>query len=154
MNISSFLTNLFKPSRKHQGVIPIKIYVLKLFFALMFFMAGKDAWIKILQHEGAWQPEVAVAWCAIAAYTTLSGIGIFYTLRMLPIMLFMFFYKGLWLIIVAYPLLTTDRLAGTVYEEWTYAFILLIIPFLFTPWGYVFNHYILGKTDTYLIASN
>ncbi|MDF1697880.1 MAG: hypothetical protein P1U56_18675 [Saprospiraceae bacterium] len=143
------LTSLFKPSHKYYGIIPIKVYVLKLFFALMFFMAGKDAWTKIIQHEGTWQPEVAVAWCAIAAYTTLSGIGIFHTLRMLPIMLFMFFYKGLWLIIVAYPLWTDNQLAGSVYEEWTFTFLILIIPFLFAPWGYIFNHFILGKSNSY-----
>ncbi len=139
--------NLFKPSKKYQGVIRIKIYVLKLFFTLMFFMAGKDAWTTILQHEGVWQPEVAVAWCAIAAYTTLSGIGIFHTLRMLPIMLFMFFYKGLWLIIVAFPLWSSNQLAGSIYEEWTFTFMILIIPFLFTPWGYVFNYFILGRNN-------
>lgn len=145
MNLISMLTNLFKPSRRYQGILPIKIYILKLFFTLMFVMAGKDAWAKILQHEGLWDPEVAIAWCAIAAYTTLSGIGIFHTLRMLPIMLFMFFYKGLWLIIVAFPLWYSNQLAGSIYEEWTFTFLLLVIPFLFTPWGYVFKHFILGR---------
>ena len=94
MNLLSSIKNAFKPSQKYHGILPIKIYVLKLFFALMFFMAGKDAWTKILEHEGIWEPEIAVAWCAITAYTTLSGIGISHTLRMLPIMLFMFFIKG------------------------------------------------------------
>lgn len=147
MSILSFLKNTFQASERYHGILPIKIYVLKLFFALMFFMAGKDAWTKILKHEGEWQPEIAVAWCAIAAYTTLSGIGIFHTLRMLPIMLFMFFYKGLWLIIVAYPLWLNNQLAGSVYEEWTFTFLILIVPFLFTPWGYVFDYYILGRTN-------
>lgn len=147
------IAKLFKPSQKYHGILPIKIYVLKLFFTLMFFMAGKDAWTKILQHEGAWQPEVAVAWCAIAAYTTLSGIGIFHTLRMLPIMLFMFFYKGLWLIIVAFPLWNNNQLAGSIYEEWTFTFLILIIPFLFTPWGYVFNHYILGAKNAVMVEA-
>ncbi|MGH1335166.1 MAG: hypothetical protein ACRBFS_03495 [Aureispira sp.] len=148
------LSNLFKPSPKYYGILSIKIYVLKLFFTLMFLMAGKDAWTKILQHEGIWQPEVAVAWCSITAYTTLSGIGIFHTLRMLPIMLFMFLYKGLWLIVVAYPLWSANQLAGSEYEEWTYTFLILIIPFLFTPWGYVFKHYILGKTNSAIVNPN
>ena len=140
------LTRLFKPSPKYHGIWPIKIYVLKFFFALMFFMAGRDAWTELLQHEGKWQPEIAVAWCSISAYTALSGIGIFHTLRMLPIMLFMFLYKGLWLLLVAYPLWSNGELAGSEYEDWAFAFIIVIIPFLFTPWGYVFNYYILGKT--------
>lgn len=145
MKAVSFFKNLFSPSPHFQGILPIKIYVLRLFFILMFFMAGKDAWQKLLTHEGPWDPEVAIAWCAITAYTTLSGIGIFHTLKMLPIMLFMFLYKGLWLFFVAYPLWTQDQLMGSAYETWTFTFMLLIIPFLFTPWKYVFNSYILGK---------
>lgn len=73
---------------------------------------------------------------------------------MLPVMLFMFLYKGLWLIVVAYPLWFANQLSGSDYEEWTYTFLILIIPFLFTPWGYVLNHYILGKTNSAIVKSN
>jgi len=145
MRIIEFFKNLFKPSSKYAGIWPIKVYVLRLFFGLMFFMAGRDAWQKLLEHEGAWDPEIAIAWCAITAYTTLSGIGMIHTLKMLPIMLFMFFYKGLWLIFVAYPLWSTNQLIGSEYEEWATVFMILIIPFVFTPWGYVFKTYLLGK---------
>lgn len=99
-----FLKNLFSASEKYNGVWPIKIYVLKLFFLLMFLFAAKDAWIELTTHEGQWNPEIAIAWCSIAAYTTLSILGVFHTLKMLPIMLFMFLYRGLWLYFVAYPL--------------------------------------------------
>src|SRR5690606_7408131 len=136
---------LFRPSDIHKGIWPIKVYVLKLFFALMFLLVAKDAWTELITHKGDWNPETAVAWCAIAAYTTLSGIGIFHTLKMLPIMLFMFLYKGLWLGFVAYPLWSKGQLAGTAAEGWTQTFIIMIIPLIFTPWRYVFKTYILGK---------
>lgn len=89
--------------------------------------------------------EVAVAWCAIAAYTTLSGLGVFHTLKMMPIMIFMFFYKGLWLIVVAYPLWSADQLAGTRAAGWASIFIMIVVPMLFTPWKYVFNTFVLGR---------
>ncbi len=145
MEIARFIRNLFRPSAKHQGIWPIKIYVLKLFFILMFIFVAREAWTVLLTHKGDWNPEVAVAWCSIAAYTTLSGLGIFHTLRMLPIMLFMQFYKGLWLFFVAYPLWSHGELAGTAAEAWTQTFGLVIVPIIFTPWGYVFKTYILGK---------
>ena len=141
----SVLRNLFSPSEKFKGVRPIQIYVLKLFFALMFLMVAKDAWAELITHKGEWNAEVAIAWCSIAAYTTLAGLGIFHTLKMLPIMLFMFFYKGLWLLFVAYPLWQSDKLAGSEAEGWAQVFILIIIPMLFTPWKYVFRTYVLGK---------
>ncbi len=140
-----FIKLLFGKSEKYKGVRPIQVYVLKLFFLLMFLFAAKDAWTALLTHNGAWNNEIAVAWCAIAAYTTLSGLGIFHTLKMLPIMLFMFFYKGLWLFFVAYPLWRNGQLAGSDAEGWTQIFILIIVPILFTPWNYVFKTYVLGR---------
>jgi hypothetical protein len=145
MNIINLSTNLFRSSENYKGVWPIKIYVMKLFFLLMFLFVAKDAWTKLITHSGDWNPEIAVAWCSIAAYTTLSGLGIFHALKMLPIMLFMFLYKGLWLGFVAYPLWSNGQLAGTEAEGWAQIFILIVIPIIFTPWGYVFKTYILGK---------
>lgn len=139
------LKNLFRPSDKHKGVWPIKIYIMKLFFLLMFLFVAKDAWTELITHSGEWDPEIAVAWCSIAAYTTLSGLGIFHALKMLPIMLFMFLYKGLWLFFVAYPLWTNGQLAGSEAEGWAQTFIIVVVPLLFTPWKYVFRTYVLGK---------
>jgi hypothetical protein len=133
MKILSSTFNFFRPSDKHKGVWPIKIYVLKLFFTLMFLLVAKDAWTELFTHKGDWNPEIAVAWCSIAAYTTLSGLGIFHTLKMLPIMLFMFLYKGLWLCFVAYPLWSKGLLAGTEAEGWAQTFIIMIVPLIFTP---------------------
>ena len=145
MKILSSTINLFRPADKHKGVWPIQIYVLKLFFTLMFLLVAKNAWTELFTHKEDWNPEIAVAWCSIAAYTTLSALGIFHTLKMLPIMLFMFLYKGLWLCFVAYPLWSKGLLAGTEAEGWAQTFIIMIVPLIFTPWRYVFKTYVLGK---------
>lgn len=108
-------------------------------------MVAKDAWTELITHEGPWNPEVAIAWCAIAAYTTLSGLGIFHTLKMLPIMLFMLLYKSLWLIFVAYPLWKNGTLAGSEAEGWAQIFMGIFIPMIFIPWKYIFKTYVLGK---------
>ena len=145
MKLFSTIKCLFRPSEKCKGIWPIKVYVLKLFFFLMFVLVAKEAWAELITHKGPWNPEIAVAWCSIAAYTTLSGLGIFHTLKMIPIMLFMFLYKGLWLCFVAYPLWENGQLAGSDAEGWAQTFILMVIPLIFTPWKYVFNSYLLGK---------
>jgi hypothetical protein len=36
-------------------------------------------------------------------------------------------------------------LAGSDTAEWAAIFMIMIIPFAFTPWSYVFKTYILGK---------
>ena len=145
MKIFDSVKFFFTSSEKYKGVWPIKVYVMKLFFALMFLLVAKDAWVKLVTHKGEWNTEIAVAWCSIAAYTTLSGLGIFQALKMLPIMLFMILYKGLWLYFVALPLWNAGQFDGSEAEGWAQIFILMIIPLIFVPWKYVFNTYVLGQ---------
>lgn len=143
MNIKSFIINLFKADHLHyQGVAPINIYAMRLFFGLMFVFVGMDSWKVILNHAGPWDPLHAVTFCVFATYSTLSFFGIIHTLRMLPIMIFMIFYKTLWLIIVAYPLWITNRLAGSDAEGMAMVFIWVAIPMCFMPWRHVFRNYV------------
>lgn len=137
------MTNIFKPDyRSFEGVRPINIYVLRLFFAMMCFMMGFTAWTHLITHKGEWEPMNAVTWCVWAAYSALSLFGIYNTLKMLPIILFMVLYKGLWLIVVAYPLWKTNTLRGSS-EELASIFIWIVIPLIFIPWKYVFRNFIL-----------
>jgi hypothetical protein len=61
---------------------------------------------------------------------------------MLPILLLEIFYKVLWLIIVAYPLWSKGRLAGSLAEGITSAFLWVILPIVAVPWRYAFVNYI------------
>jgi hypothetical protein len=141
------IKNIFVPDYEHyEGVRRINIYVMRLFFALMFIFVATNSWTVLFTHEGTWDPTRAVAWCTWTAYSTLALLGVFHTLRMLPIMLFMIFYKGLWLIFVAYPLWSTGTLKGSPAEEMAYMFSGIIIPIIFMPWKYVFKKYVLIET--------
>lgn len=140
MNIKTFIINLFRPDHtNYEGVPRINIYVMRLFFLLMFVFVGFDSWSSIINHEGPWKPINAVAMCVWAAYSTMSIVGVLHTLKMLPIMLFMIFYKTLWLIVVAYPLWITNQLAGSDAEGMANIFIWVIIPIVGMPWRYVFR---------------
>lgn len=104
---------LFRPADRYDGVRPLNIYLLRLLYGLMFFVLGKDAWTHILTHQGPWDPRDAIAWCVWAAFATLAGLGIIRPLKMLPILFLEVFYKVLWLGVVAYPLWSAGKLAGS-----------------------------------------
>jgi len=138
------MNNIFKPDYKNfQGVRPINIYVLRVYFALMFFLMGFTAWKEILSHAGKWNSIEAVTWSVWVAYASISFIGIYNTLKMLPIAVFMVFYKSIWLIVIAYPLWVSNTLKSSEPEELANIFIwaLIVIPFI--PWKYFFNNFIL-----------
>lgn len=139
MSISDF----FMPDHvRHEGVRPIQIWGLRLFFGLMALLVAPQAWSTLLSHQGPWDPTKAVAWCVWAAYPTLSLLGVFKPLKLLPIMLFMLFYKGLWLAFVAYPLWSAGQLAGTPTGAMARVFVGVWIPALFVPWGYAARTYL------------
>jgi hypothetical protein len=123
------------------GVPRINIYLLRALYSLMFVFLGYDAWSHILTFDGTWEPRAAAAWSVWAAYSLLALLGLRHPLRMLPIILLEIVYKGIWLVVVAFPLWSAGKLAGSPAEEMTYSFLWVVLPILATPWRYVFETY-------------
>jgi len=142
ISMSFSLKAVFQRDDQYEGVRRINIYLLRLVFILMFFLLGRDTWTHIATHQGVWEPVNAVAWCVWTAFATLAGLGIIHPLKMLPILLLEIFYKVLWLILVAYPLWSKGKLAGSPAEGITSAFLWVILPIIAVPWAYVFVNYI------------
>lgn len=137
------LRDFFLPDhRRYEGVWPINIWGLRLFYALMAAFVATDAWATLLRHEGPWAPMTALAYCVWATYPTLAVLGLLHPLRMLPIMLFTIGYKTLWFVFVAYPLWADGTLAGSSAEPMTNAFLALPVLMLVVPWGYVWRTYV------------
>ncbi len=138
------IRNIFTPDReKYEGVRPINIYLLRALYLLMPLGAGTEAWQVIASHEGPWDHTKAVAWCVWAAYPTLSLFGLIRPLQWLPIIVFMIFYKALWLFVVAYPLWRADALAGNEAEQMAGVFIAAPLIALIVPWGYFIRNFVL-----------
>ena len=145
MGALRMLKNLFIKSAKFEGIRPINVYFMRLIYILMFFSLGKDVWGYILSYSGGWDEYEAVAWSVWAAFSVLALLGIFRTVEMMPILLLEILYKAIWLILVAYPLWQANDLVGSGLEEIVFSFLLVVLPILAVPWGYVFKRYILGK---------
>ena len=136
---------LARDPARHDGVHPAHILALRLMYLLMCGMMARTAWSSILGHEGAWEPYRAMATCVWAAYGTLSILGLLQPLRMLPLVLFMIFYKTLWLGVVAYPLWRAGVTADAATGELTQIFLAAPVFALFLPWGYVLRRFVLGR---------
>jgi hypothetical protein len=108
---------------------------------MLAFMAT-DAWTMVFTHEGQLERFRGIAICVWAAYGTLSLFGLLHPLKWLPIVLFMIFYKTLWLIVVAYPLWRTNQLTGSPSEEMASIFIAAPFLLVIVPWKYVLKTYV------------
>ncbi len=141
-SISNLFSHLFRSDPAHyEGVRRINIYLLRTLYALMFFMLGQTTWTAIFTHEGPWHPGNAVAWTVWTGFSVIAGLGILHPLKMLPILLLEIFYKSLWLLLVAYPLWSTGKLAGSPAEDTANVFFPVFVVVLIVPWGYVFRTY-------------
>lgn len=139
------IKTVFQPDHEHwEGVRPVNIYLLRLLYFLMAAFVATEAWTTILTHQGAWDHVKAVAFCVWAAYSTLSVFGLFQPLKWLPIVIFMIFYKSLWLLVVAFPLWRAGTLAGSPAEEMTGVFLMIPLPIIAVPWKYAVQTYVLG----------
>ncbi len=136
------ITRLYEADR--DGVPRINLYLMRLVWFLILVFVGRDAWTHIAAHRGQWEPLEGLAWSVWATFACFGLLGIFHTVRMIPLMLFEVFYKVFWLALVAYPLWARDTLAGSAAEGIAYAFAWVILPIVAIPWPYVVRTYLLG----------
>lgn len=134
--------NITQPPPSLVHVPRIKIYLLRLVFVLMAVFLGLDAWTHILTFQGEWDPAAAAAWSIWASYSVLAIPGIFYPLKMLPLVMLEILYKLIWLVVVAYPLWSEGTLHGSAANEMTYAFLWVALPIAAMPWKYAVNTYL------------
>lgn len=130
--------------QRHEGVCPINIWGLRLFYLLMLLFVAPNAWQVLLTHQGPWEPLRAMAFAVWATYPSLALFGLFRPLRWLPIMFFTIGYKAIWLWFVAYPMWAAGTLAGTPTGEIAQSFLALPLLVLVVPWGYAWRTYVAG----------
>jgi hypothetical protein len=141
--MSAIATAFARDHERYEGVRPIHVYLLRMFYFLMAAFVATDAWMTIISHEGPWDRFAALAFCVWAAYPTLAVLGLIHPLKMIPLMLFTIFYKSIWLLIVAYPLWRVNALWGSPAEPMTRAFLWLPLLVIAVPWGYVLRSYVM-----------
>ena len=82
----------------------------------------------------------------LGAFALLAALGIRYPLKMLPLLLFEFAWKFVWILAFGLPLLLSGQLEPNASFGGTETLIncllgVVLVP-LVTPWGYVFKQYL------------
>ena len=127
---------------RFDGIRPINIYGMRFIYILMATFLAMDVWTHIITYDQKWDPSDAMNWSVWAAFTLFAVIGIFHTVKMIPIMVLEIVYKTIWLILVALPLFQDGNLSDDTTDGMIFPFILVILPVTFVPWGYVVKKYI------------
>ena len=120
-----------------------RLHLMRLAYLGNFVGLGLSVWPEMISHAGAWDPVKGAAFSFWAALSALSGLGIRYPLRMVPVLLLQLLYKSIWLIAVYLPLssagpstgLTRAMVGGVVMD-------LIVI-----PWPHVLASYVKRRGD-------
>ena len=125
------------------GVSTLRLYLMRAVFLLNFVVLGSDVWPALLNHPEPWDPVKSAAFGFWAALSLLSMLGLRYPVKMLPLLLFQFIYKAIWLLAVALPHWSAFQ-AVALTKIMVFG---LIIDLLVIPWPFVFRNYVKERGD-------
>src|ERR1041385_636323 len=115
----------------------VRLYILRAMYAVLGLAEGTIQF-QLFLHHPRWTLNSGVAHSFLAALAALSLVGIFYPLRMLPLLVYELLWKSIWLLGIALPLWLGNQFdpdtRETFYES---VGVVILIPFI--PWGYMFR---------------
>ena len=127
-------------------VSTLRLYLLR---AMYLFMALGLAIFELpaLLHPEDLSRLDGVILSVLGAFALLAVLGIRYPLRMLPLLLFEFVWKSIWVLIFGLPLLFSGGLDPGTTETLIACLMGVVLVPLVTPWGYVLKHYLRAPGD-------
>lgn len=116
-----------------------RLYVLRA--AYLFLVVGLGAMIVpvLVSHEPLARGVIP---SLLGAVWLLAFVGLKYPLEMLPLLMFEFVWKAIWMLVFGLPQLSSGQLPPTFAEDFLNITVGVILMPLVIPWGYVWRHYV------------
>ena len=117
----------------------LRLYVLRAAYLLLVVGLGAMIVPEILGHA---LTSRGVIPSLLGAVWALAFLGLRYPLQMLPLLMFEFTWKAIWMIGYGLPQWSAGELPPTFAEDaFNIGFGVILMP-LVIPWGYVYRHYV------------
>jgi hypothetical protein len=132
-------TNETQQANVAQEVSLARIYVLRATYLLLVIGLGGMIVPEVVSH-----PVISrgVIPSLLGAVWVLAFIGLKYPLKMLPLLMFEFAWKSIWMLAYGLPQWSAGQLPATFAEDsFNIGVGVILIP-LVIPWGYVYRHYV------------
>ena len=124
-----------------------RLYVLRAAYVLVGLGQGAHTWPAILHRAQPWDFWHGVAMSFFGALTLLCFLGVRYPVRMLPLLMFEFAWKTIWVLAAWLPPYLGHTVDPDVGDSFVSIFSGVVIVPLMLPWGYVWKHYVLAPAD-------
>jgi len=130
-----------------------RLYLLRAMYLFIVVGFGMFIWPGILQHRGPWELMQSVVNCMLIAFWTLALFGLRYPLQMLPVLLWEFVWKMVWLATVALPAWRSGSMDAGMQANTFACVFAFLIPFVL-PWRYLAAHYVKKAGDPWRAADD
>ncbi|MDL2340495.1 MAG: hypothetical protein QFB89_04120 [Pseudomonadota bacterium] len=131
-------------SASGDGVSLFRLYVLRAAYLLLVVGLGAMIVPVVITHEPAARGVIPSLLCGV---WLLAFLGLKYPLRMLPLLLFEFVWKTIWLLDFGLPEWFSGQQPPTFAEDAFNIGLGVILMPLVIPWGYVWRHYVKAPGD-------
>jgi hypothetical protein len=132
-------TNETQQANVAQEVSLARIYVLRATYLLLVIGLGGMIVPEVVSH-----PVISrgVIPSLLGAVWVLAFVGLKYPLEMLPLLMFEFAWKSIWMVAYGLPQWSAGQLPPTFAEDAFNIGLGVILMPLVIPWGYVYRHYV------------
>src|SRR5690625_4504274 len=127
----------------------VRLYLLRAMYFLIAFGLGFSVIPHVVATSGNPVDPHTVINSILMGFSLMALLGIRYPLKMLPILLLVFFWKSFWLLVFALLIYLNHELAHYArYVVFSFG-IDVVLTLLVIPCRYVINHYVLAKGDAW-----
>jgi hypothetical protein len=124
-----------------------RLYVLRASYLLIGLAQGSRTWPAILHHAQPWDFWHSVGISFFGALTLLCLIGVRYPVRMMPLLMFEFTWKLIWVLAAWLPQYLGHSLDPDIADSFSGIFPGIVIVPLVLPWGYLWKTYVTTPGD-------
>jgi hypothetical protein len=121
------------------GVSLVRLYILRATYLLLIVGLGAVNLPQLMSHDASARGVIP---SLLGALWLLAFIGLRYPLQMLPLLLFEFAWKAIWLFDYGLPQRLSGQAPPTFTDDFPAIVAGVILMPLVIPWGYVFSHYV------------
>ncbi len=122
----------------------VRLYVLRGTYLLLVVGLGAMIVPGILNHAPMARGVIS---SLLGAVWLLAFAGLRYPLQMLPLLMFEFMWKTIWLIAFGLPQWSAGHAPPTFTEDFTNILVGVILMPIVIPWGYVYRRYVKQQGD-------
>ncbi|MBV9748977.1 MAG: hypothetical protein JO157_09190 [Acetobacteraceae bacterium] len=123
-----------------------RLYLLRAMYLIIAAGMGVQIW-PLLFHHRPWEVMHGVGVSFLAALTLICLAGVRYPLAMLPLLVFEFLWKAIWMLAIALPAVLHHHFDADVRETAFACGLGVVLVPLVLPWPYLFARFVRAPGD-------